>query len=30
MYARLVAVPAHDVVDGRRHDYTMYVALRDE
>jgi hypothetical protein len=29
VFARLVPVPAHDVVAGRRHDYTMYVALRD-
>jgi spermidine synthase len=29
VFARLVPVPAHDLVAGRRHDYTMYVALRD-
>jgi spermidine synthase len=27
-FARLLTVPAHDVVQGRRHEYTMYVALR--
>ncbi len=27
-FARVVTVPAHDVVGGRRHEYTMYVALR--
>jgi spermidine synthase len=27
-FARVVTVPAHDLVAGRRHEYTMYVALR--
>jgi spermidine synthase len=29
VFARVVPVPAHDEVDGRRHDYTMYVARSD-
>ena len=28
VFADLLPVAAHDVVDGRRHEYTMYVALR--
>lgn len=28
VFAHVVPVPAHDVVRGRRHEYTMYVALR--
>ena len=28
VFADLVPVAAHDIVAGRRHDYTMYVALR--
>jgi spermidine synthase len=27
VFARVLPVAAHDVVDGRRHEYTMYVAL---
>jgi SAM-dependent methyltransferase len=29
-FARVSAVAAHDTIDGRRHEYTMYVALRGE
>ena len=28
VFARVVPAPAHDVVQGRRYEYTMYVALR--
>ena len=27
VFARVLPVAAYDVVDGRRHEYTMYVAL---
>jgi hypothetical protein len=27
-FALVAEVPAHDHVDGRRHEYTMYVARR--
>jgi len=30
VFASVVRVAAFDVVQGRRHEYTMYVGLRDD